>query len=381
MATDTSTNSTPQDNLQTGGAATDPFLSAIQDKLLSQSGIVSSTGSELESRIQSAMSGVKSATQSESQRIESQFGRDIGYAQDTAAANLDSGRSAGSGGVMNMAALRELTNTTDKQLKDLEQRKQELILQNNSQGATQIANLEMQALQFQQQAQQQVFSNLLGMANYSVTAQQESRLAKQQSFTEQQALSTVALKYGITLKDGDTMESVVTRAMPTASKQQQAELAKTLAETRRIEADIQKIARDGVDSTSDFDLDTIANAYLRVGDSVASNLTDMEFSKVVNRAAAISTDRVKVSVQDDINAGKSKSKILTSIRENPDMSAEQKNEAISYLEKNYKEPVKEKSTRVSSYKPQTNRSTPSTINIGMGEPMSFSEMMNFAKGK
>lgn len=235
MATDTTKQSTPESNLNTS------FMGKVQEKLLEQSGIISSTTSNLEQKISSAIEGVKSSTESETKRIESEFGRNLDYTKETAQENLMAGRAAGSGGILNLAALRELTNTTDKQLKDLEQRKQEMILANNSAGASKIAELELKALEFRQQAQQQTFANLLGIANFGIQSAQEERLSKQQTFMEKQAISEIALTYGLPVKEGDTIDTITSKAMVFASEEQRARLAKINAEIKYTNAQTAKI--------------------------------------------------------------------------------------------------------------------------------------------
>lgn len=175
MASNTSTNPAPEDNLQTDNSG---FLKAIQDKLLGQSGAVSSTNSELQTKLESAIAGVSKSAESSNKALESQFGRELGYRQDIGQQAVTAGRAAGSGGILNLAALRELTQTTDKSLKDLEQRKQELILQNDAQAASKIAELQFSALEFKQRAEQQTFSNLLGLGNFNLSVAQEERASR-----------------------------------------------------------------------------------------------------------------------------------------------------------------------------------------------------------
>ena len=221
---DTSTKS----NLQTGGESSD-FLKAIQEKLLGQSGVISSTNSTLETRINDAISGVKTAAEKTNLATESAYGRELGYQQQQAGEAITAGRAAGSGGILNMAALRSLTETTDKSLKDLEQRKQELILQNDAAAASKISDLQLKALEFQQQAQQQTFSNLLGMANLGVQLETEARLAKTQTFTETQAVNSVALEYGLN-PTGKTLDQITKEAMFFASDDRKAKLAQQAAD-------------------------------------------------------------------------------------------------------------------------------------------------------
>ncbi len=151
------------------------MVTALQEKLLGQSGIISSTNSTLQDRLNEAIASTKASTTASDLATKSEYDRSIAAATEKGSQDIIAGRAGGEGGVLNLAALRELTNTTDKNLKDLEQRKQELILQNDAAGAKAIADLQLKAIDFQQKANQDVFSNLLKIGDYSLTAQSEKR--------------------------------------------------------------------------------------------------------------------------------------------------------------------------------------------------------------
>lgn len=299
----TSTNPTPQENLQTSD-----LMGAISSKLLNQSGIVSSTASTLDQRLGEAIAGVSRATSLSNQRVESEFGRELGYTMDKAQQDLTAGRSAGSGGVLNMGALRALTETTDKSLKDLDQRKQELILANDAAGASKIAELQFKQLEFQQAAQQQVFSNLLSMGNFTIQQASEERLRKQQSFAEQQATSSIALEYGLTLKPGETLEQVVSRAAPFASKEQQLRLAKMTSEVAANNAQVRKYLSEGATIVDANNLDVVANAAL-INPAVLSTIKDFDqLSKVVVKVNELKKSSISSQIDNKIARGEYKNK-------------------------------------------------------------------------
>lgn len=160
------------------------LLDTLTKRLLSSEAISSSTTSEIDSRINQAISGVQEAKQANQARIESQYGRYIDTAQRQQQNQITGFREGETGYATSMVALRELVRTTDENVKDLQQRKEELILQGNAEAATQISNLQLQQLQFKQQAQQQAFSNLLGIGNLATSIQQNQRLQEQQDFTQ-----------------------------------------------------------------------------------------------------------------------------------------------------------------------------------------------------
>ena len=275
MATNTTTNPAPESKTQTD------FMTAIQDKLLGQSEVVSSTNSQLTERLNSAISGIQTSADKSNQALESSFGRDSGYIKEKGGEALTAGRAAGSGGIMNMAALRELTQTTDRSLKDLEQRKQELILQNDSAAAGRISELQFKALEFQQVANQQTFSNLMGIANFGMN-QEASKMAKEnQTFQQKQVMANIALQYGIDIKAGETMEQLTSRAMVFASKEQKLQLAKLQAEVNLANAQTAKALKGDTSGVTDISLPSLVNQSVLFDSAGKNPVTDAEYGNLI----------------------------------------------------------------------------------------------------
>lgn len=211
------------------------LLSQLQSMATTQSEAINSSPTNIESKINSAIASTKEGTAAETSRIESEFGREAGYARDKAQSEFTNFAESRSGFGTQMTAFRELVKTTDKYMADLEQRKQELILQNNSAGAAKIADLELKSLEYQEKAKQQVFNNLLSLSSFGLSAAQfdenkrqfgvtQGFAEKQLASQERQKASEIAIQYGVQMQEGDTIEDVITRAMPYASEKRQLEL-------------------------------------------------------------------------------------------------------------------------------------------------------------
>ena len=285
MAEITTQTNTPEQIQTPAGSTSSDFMTKVQEQLLGQSQMVSSTTGSLEQKIQDAITSTQKGTEASKSAIQSAYDRQLSYDTQTAQESLTAGRAAGSGGIMNIGALRELTRTTDQHLKDLEQRKQELMLQADAAGYKQVSDLQIKALEFKQQAEQQVFANLLGMANLGMQAKQEDRLSRAQSFQEQQTIASTALEYGLTVQPGETLDSIVTRAMPIASKQKRLELAKLQAETNRANAEATK-ALNGEAGNNSFDTMTagiLADAFRKGNTGFLAGLkTNEQYASVWN---------------------------------------------------------------------------------------------------
>lgn len=308
--------SKPINTTKTGGGE-DIFLKQIQDSLLAQSKLVSSTSSDIEESISGAISGIEKSREASAQRIESAFDRQIGEAEGVGERALTSSREAQRGYATNTAALRQIREDTDKQVKDLEQRKQELILAGEAESASKIADLQFQALQFRQQAQQQVFSNILGMGQFGIQAQQEQRLARQQEFSEKQAVGNIALEFGLDVREGESLEGVIQRAAPLATKERKLALERMQAEINQIRISTAKAAREG-QLLSSADIDTMAKAAL-LNPAVLGQIKNAEdVSKVINKMASMEGDAIiKPLVLQAIADGEDLNTVLQDISASP----------------------------------------------------------------
>ena len=176
----------------------DTLLKAMQDKALGSSDMVSSAKTGFEEAIASAQKAGAASTA----RIESQFDREIGFQKEQFGQQRTGALESRRGFATNTAALRALDERTEKSLRDLEQRKQELILAGESETAGRIGELQIKSIEFRQQAEQQMFSNVLNMGNLAVNIQQEQRLSEQQ--TQQFAMNRIEfLNKSGALKDID----------------------------------------------------------------------------------------------------------------------------------------------------------------------------------
>lgn len=244
----------------------DPFITELQNRLISTSGAVSSIDSSIESAINNAIGNVDKSRQSSAQRIESAFGREIGYARESQANNVAESQNRQQGYATNVAALRELVGATDKQINDLESRKQEALLANDSAAYQEYSKLQMEGLKFKQESQQRVFTNLISTANFALNnaslQENKRQFTISQNSQEKQAISRIALEFGIPVREGDTIDSVTSRAAPLASQKQQLELSKMRAEINRANAEAAKALRGDTPSQDSASINAIAEAVL-----------------------------------------------------------------------------------------------------------------------
>jgi hypothetical protein len=233
-------------NAPTNGIQPADLMSEISSRLLSTSGAISSSNSKIEDVISGAIKKTQESGDASKAAAGSQFDRAIGEATDSAARGEQGFLEGQRGFATNVAALRDLRTSNEKGIKDLLQRKEEVMLQGDADTASKISGLILQKYQFQQEAEQKVFSNLTTLANFGMQQAQEKRLAESQAFTEEQGKSQIALQYGIEVKPGDTFTDVVNRAKPLASAEQKLQLDKMTADIQLTKQQIKTSAAQAV---------------------------------------------------------------------------------------------------------------------------------------
>ena len=186
----------------------DTFLKTLQSKILGQSSMVSSSSTGLETKIQEALGGIQKAGIATGARIESQAGREIASQAEKFAQEKTSALESQRGFATNTAALRALDERTEKSLRDLEQRKQELILQGESATASRISELQFKSLEFQQKAAQDSFNNILqvgefarGVQGLQLQIKQEARMSTAQEWEQKFNEEKFRFEQAITLTD------------------------------------------------------------------------------------------------------------------------------------------------------------------------------------
>lgn len=332
----------------------DDFISALQERLLSSAGAVSSVDTNLENSINQAISGIAQSGESSAKRIESQYGREIDYARQGQADTITQVQEKQRGYGVNVAALRQVVDSTDKSIRDLDQRKQEALLANDSATASKISELQIKAFEFKQKAMQDTFNNLLSVGNFTLSQQQQAEQKRQfnqsLSFQEKSAMSALASQYGVPMREGDTLDTITARVAPFASEKQRLEIAKTKAEITRANAEAQRALR-GDDAGDDaLTVSLIAQAGLQ-NPAALSLIKDAKLAaKVQLQMSTMSKSMytgngISNTLEQSFNSGRTKEEVQGEIESNsfltPVEKAEAQKKAIDFYLK------KREQTRVS----------------------------------
>ena len=149
-----------------GETPTNPLIEVLTQRLTQQAqGITTSSSSNLQSSINEAIAGTQAAGEATAQRLASERQREVAFARDRAGATYTTALEGRTGYASQAAGLRELTDSTEKSIRDLDQRYREAELANDANTASQIAQLRMQKLQFQFEQEQNFYNNLFALAN------------------------------------------------------------------------------------------------------------------------------------------------------------------------------------------------------------------------
>lgn len=339
-----------------GGTATtdnNEFLKTLQEALMGQSGVSSSETGKIDKSIEDAINTVKGGQESSAEGIKAFYERQRNGVQDQLPTDVQNYNESRSGFATNMAALKNIFNDTDKALKDLDLREQEALSTGNSDAAAKIADLKLQQLQFRNQAQQQSFQNLLATSSFALNVSQQKTQEAQfdktfglqssaQDFAENKAMSDIALTYGVELKQGDTLDTLIARAKPYASEIQKLALEQTRAQIESLKASASASRANAAESIANANgkgldaatIESVAKAYRITGGAVLGQLKNTaDIASVINRANELEASDITTALQKDRIDGVSKSSAIADLSQN--QTIQNKAQALSILESVY----------------------------------------------
>lgn len=148
------------------GNKSDKLIEALTERLTKQGqGISSSSSSNLQAEIEKAMKGTEKAGALTAERLQSERAREVSFARGEAGDTYTTALEGRTGYATQVAGLRRLTETTEKSVRDLDQRYQEALMANDANTASQIAGLRMQKLEFLERQEQNFYNNLFALGN------------------------------------------------------------------------------------------------------------------------------------------------------------------------------------------------------------------------
>jgi len=229
-------------------------LDVLTKKMLGDGGAVSSADTGIDKFLRETKASAEALRESSASRIEMEAEEQAGLISKAGEQRLTSAQERRGAMGFNPAALKAIQDSTKQQLADLDKRKDQALLENNTALHDKYTNLQLKAYEFQQKAEQQQFSNMLGIGRLVADIGKEERMESQ--FTQnlnlqkeqlernkQSDMADIYLEYGLTPQEGDTLGDVVKRAQPKADAKRRAELAKLLKNTEETEVEVNLSSR------------------------------------------------------------------------------------------------------------------------------------------
>lgn len=291
----------------------------LVQKLLGQSDIISSQSTGIESKINDIIGGVSTGEKANEQALGLQYGQKEAVAQTAGDQKFTAAQEGQRGFAINTAALKQVNDQTKQNISDLENQKQQLILQGQSAAAGQISQLQLQALTFQQQAQQQVFSNLLGITNVSNQEDQQNTAAAQFqktfNFQQQQAVGTLATQYGLTPQPGESLDSLYARAVKDMGANSPAalDIAEKRSQILSNNAQAQKALSDAAANKplDAANIELLANTYNSVGSPILGQVKNAnDQAAIISKANELEIGNYQSTAQQNYDNGITKSAVI-----------------------------------------------------------------------
>jgi hypothetical protein len=265
----------------------DPVIQELRKSISGEAERVSSASTGVEDTISEAVQRTQAAGEAGEQRIDSSFDRQrqqvLGMGEQAVTGFAEARRGFGT----QLSALRNLVNTTDEQLKDLDARREEAQLANDVATLNATNALIMEGEKMKMDALQNTFNNMLAVTNMGLQARQfelgqaqqaeqfqltyelegeKFQLSKdQQSFAEQQAIGGVALEFGLDVAPGETIGSIIDKAAATGivDERRALELSQIRADITRSNAETARIMKQNASEKAldPITVESLAKAY------------------------------------------------------------------------------------------------------------------------
>jgi len=232
-----------------GDTSSDKLIAALTDRLTRQGqGISSSSSSQIQDAITGAMSDIKESGALTDKRLQSERMREVSFARDRAGATYTEALEGRTGYATQVAGLRELTDTTEKSIRDLDQRYQEAIMSNDANVSSQLAQLRVQKLDFLQKQEESFYNNLFQAAGLTLQQNAQKQAADQFSASykldsirlglegekflqdRRDGIVSLASQFGITIEPNDTLESIANKVAPIQKRNMSLQQQKLVAE-------------------------------------------------------------------------------------------------------------------------------------------------------
>jgi len=204
--------------------------------------IATSEPSALEEKSEEIIEGLETAQEARERGLEAGFERGREEIERLGAERTTAAREAsrGLGAATTFSLINRIEEATQRSVRDLEARKNEALATGQVEIASRIANIQIAAIEASENQKQQAFTNLINAAQIQIQQRTEARLEQAQTQQERKDIAGIALQFGLEVREGETIDSIVARAAPLASEEQKLNMQRQRAEINRVNAETQK---------------------------------------------------------------------------------------------------------------------------------------------
>ena len=203
----------------------DILMEELTGRLMGQGDVVRSGADRIGEAFESAREDIEAGAEAVETGVGARFDRLRAETQDMSELRQRAFDESRQGFATNNAMLKELRKESDKKVKELERMEQEALAQNQHQTAQQLSQLRLQELQFEQQAEQQIFDNMVQSIGVGLQIQagerdlqrlniEQDRLRQDEVRIQSEKrmfMANIASQYGIDMEEGETIDSLVTK--------------------------------------------------------------------------------------------------------------------------------------------------------------------------
>ena len=235
------------------------------------------------------MSDIKESGALTDKRLQSERMREVSFARDRAGTTYTAALEGRTGYATQVAGLRELTDTTEKSIRDLDQRYQEAIMSNDANVSSQLAQLRVQKLDFLQKQEESFYNNLFQAAGLTLQQNAQKQAADQFSASykldsirlglegekflqdRRDGIVSLASQFGITIEPNDTLESIANKVAPIQKRNMSLQQQKLVAE---INAANQRLGSEKKSASTDILISENIAKGLSPSEAVLQAFTD-----------------------------------------------------------------------------------------------------------
>jgi len=311
------TNTTPE---PVTGATTDtnPIISVLEKRLTGQAESVSSAQGNVESLINTAITGLQKSQEAGAARITTDYRQQKEDILGQGQRDVTDFSESRSGFGTQLAALRNLVGDTDKSIRDLETRKQDALMANDAATASAIAEMQLKKAEFVMEKEQTFYNNLFQMAGIEVQQSAQKQAATQfkekldfdvaqRTIDRQDRMAGLAAEYGVEMAVGDTYESLLGKISAVVKADKAAEAAYKAASLAQKDKEEQAL---GVYDNLIYDsissggtAQGAANAVLTHLQKTGETLSRAEFNEVYTKAQEMEAQFKRENAQAEAEQG------------------------------------------------------------------------------